>query len=428
MRSTLVPWALPIETSDPFAGSLRTDPERVGIHWPRVVKSSVDERWVMKAVERKKAEPRRGRPLASVMVGLVCALLLTLAAGVPSAGAASLATFELIEHPRPPKEVPLEGLEVSLSILSGRGGAPDQVVETPFEGGGILLDFFGGISFSPDGSEIAFTAEAKPETEGSRAIYLIDADGTNLRRLSGTQGAEGPRLSPDGTTLAFSRTKLRSPKIDLEKLPPIRGGHYSSTTTWILDLASGKARRLTPWRNGLDIAPGSFSPDGGTLALTRRDEHRRRLEILLRPLSGGPTRVLTELGEEPAFSPDGRRIAFVGYRNPIRIKAEENQDYVIGEIYSIGVDGKGLRRLTDNKSIETSPAWDPSGARIAYVETRPDHSWIPGLANLFPIGNRIRQMNADGTCGRTVRSAPKVALYGVSWRPEADPIPAPIEC
>lgn len=84
-------------------------------------------------------------------------------------------------------------------------------------------------------------------------------------------------------------------------------------------------------------------------------------------------------------------------------------------------------RLTENNSIETSPAWDPSGTRIANVETRPDHSWFPDLANLFPIGNRIREMNADGTCGRTIRSASQVALYGVAWRP-GEPVDVPIDC
>jgi Tol biopolymer transport system component len=120
-------------------------------------------------------------------------------------------------------------------------------------------------------------------------------------------------------------------------------------------------------------------------------------------------------------------VAFIGYRDAIRVEAEENQDYAIGEIYSIGVDGKGLRRLTDNKAIETSPAWDPSGNRIAYVEAKPDHSWISGLANLFATGNRIREMNADGTCGQTVRSVPKVGLYGVAWRP-GGPADGPIGC
>lgn len=350
-----------------------------------------------------------------LLAALAVALVLPAAASASSAPA--LATFEVIDPLSPTKEV--DKSEAALSTLAEDGGSLRRLLAGRLESGALLPDFFGGLSFSPDGTEIAFTAEATPEKKGSRAIYLIGSDGSGLRRLPGTEGGSEPRFSPDGTTIAFSRSRLRMPKIDPTKTPPIRGKGYSSTTTWLLDVATGKARWLTPWRNGLEISPGSFSPDGKTLALTRLDSRRHRIEILLRPLAGGPIRVLTELGEEPAFSPDGSRVVFVGYQHPVHVEAEENQGYVIGDLYSIGVDGTGLRRLTDNKAIETSPVWDPSGTRIAYVEAQPDHSFIADLVNLFPTGNRLREMNADGTSARTIRSAPNVALYSVAWRPEA---------
>lgn len=349
-----------------------------------------------------------------ILAALAAALVLPSVASASSA--ASLATFELVERLPTTKEASA-GTEVALSTLAEDGGSLHRLLAGRLEAGTLLANFLGGISFSPDGTEIAFAAEAKPETKGSQAIYLIGSDGSGLRRLRGTEGGTEPHFSPDGGTIAFSRSRLRLPKIDPTKFPPIRGKGYSSTTAWLLDLATGKARRLTPWRNGLSLKPGSFSPDGGTLALTRVDDHRRGTEILLWPLGGGKKRVLTDLGEEPDYSPDGSRIAFVGYQHPVRVEAEENQGYVIGDLYSIGVDGTGLRRLTDNKAIETSPAWDPSGSRIAFVEAKPDQSWIPGLSNLFPNGNRIREMSVDGTCARTIRSAPNVAFYAVAWRP-----------
>lgn len=352
-------------------------------------------------------------------VVLCCVLLLGLVQGVSPAVAGTLATFELIERVPTPDEGSVEDAEVALSTLAADGGAPHHLLTAGLEADGLVPNFLGGAAFSPDGTEIAFAAETEPEKKGSGAIYLIDVDGTDLRRLPGTRGATDPHFSPDGSALAFSRSKFRSPKIDIKKLPPIRGKGYASTTAWLLDLTSGKARRLTPWRNGLSVKVDSFSPDGTTVALSRVDSHRRRIEILLRPLAGGPGRVLTERGEEPDYSPDGRRIVFVGYYHPVRIEAEENHDYEIGDLYSIGVDGKGLRRLTDNKAIETSPAWDPSGNRIAYVEAEPDRGFVPGIANLFPSGDRIRQMNADGTCARTVRSVRQVTLFGVTWQPGA---------
>jgi Tol biopolymer transport system component len=368
----------------------------------------------------------------SKLFRLTALATLTAALVLPPIASASpvstLATFEMLKRLPSEQEASVENTEVALSTLAENGGFPHRLLAVPFEVGDTLVpDFFGGVSFSPDGTEIAFTAAAEPEKAGSKAIYLIGSDGSGLRRLPGTAGAEDPHFSPDGTTLAFARSRFRTPKINWKKpLAPLGKG-YSSTTTWLLDLATGKAQRLTPWRNGLSVEPGSFSPDGATIVLTRADQHRRRSEILLWRLGRGPTRVLTQVGEEPDFSPDGSRIVFVGYQHPVHVEAEENQGYYIGDLYSIGVDGKDLRRLTDNKAIETSPVWDPSGTRLAYVEAKPDRSWLPGASNLFPTGNRIREMNADGTCARTIRSAPKVGLYDVAWSPGATPA-GPLGC
>jgi Tol biopolymer transport system component len=365
--------------------------------------------------------------VSSLPVLFLVLVFLTAPAAFASAPTAGLATVELIDHTPTSKKPSTGNLEVAISSFPENGGSLMRLLSARFVGGGFVPNPFGGISYSPDGSRIAFTAEAEAEVAGSRAIYTVDTDGSGLRRLPGTRGGIDPVYSPDGAALAFSRLRQHSPKLVPGKFPPLRGRRYSSTTTWLLDIPSGQARRLTPWRNGLSVTPGSFSPDGKMLALTREDEHRRGPELILRPLEGGAPRVLTDLGEEPAFSPEGGRIAFVGYRNATHVEAEENQGYVIGEIYSIGIDGKGLRRLTKNKAIETAPAWDPSGTRLAYVEAKPDHSGLPGLANLFPSGNRIREINADGTCARTIRSAPKVALYGVAWRPAVS-ADGPISC
>jgi Tol biopolymer transport system component len=370
-----------------------------------------------------------GRLLASSLPVLFLALaFLTAPAAFASAPTAGFATVELIDHTPTSKKSSTGNLEVAISAFAENGGSLEHLLSARFVGGGLVPNPFGGISYSPDGSRIAFTAEAEAEAEGTRAIYTVNTDGTGLRRLPGTRGGIDPVYSPNGATLAFSRLHQYSPKVVPGKFPPLRGHHYSSTSTWLLDIPSGRARRLTPWRNGLSVTPGSFSPDGKMLALTREDEHRRGPEVILRPLEGGaPQVVLTDLGEEPAFSPDGTRIAFVGYRNATHIEAEENQSYLIGEIYSIGVDGKGLRRLTENSAIETAPIWDPTGSRIAYVEAKPDHSWVPGLANLFPSGNQIREMNTNGSCARTIRSEPKVAIYKVAWRPTVSP-DGPISC
>ena len=59
---------------------------------------------------------------------------------------------------------------------------------------------------------------------------------------------------------------------------------------------------------------------------------------------------------QPTWSPDGRRLAFVrfvpGYKS---------------EVFVVGVDGKGLRRLTSNRGEDNEPDWAPNGKRIAWA-------------------------------------------------------------
>lgn len=146
-------------------------------------------------------------------------------------------------------------------------------------------------------------------------------------------------------------------------------------------------------------------------------------------LDGGGTTDLVRLATEPALSPDGTRVAFAGYLNLDVVKAEEGREYAATELYAMNIDGTGVRRLTRTEGvIETSPSWDPSGQRIAYVQVAADTSFVAGLALLFPVGNAIMQVNADGTCRERLYSSPKSALYGVSWQQGTGHEAGPIAC
>ena len=65
------------------------------------------------------------------------------------------------------------------------------------------------------------------------------------------------------------------------------------------------------------------------------------------------TRNATATG--PAWSPDGRKIAFVSRRDGNR------------EVYVMNADGSGQRNLTRNAAFDNNPAWSPDGQKIAFV-------------------------------------------------------------
>ncbi len=363
---------------------------------------------------------------AFVVLGLAALASPLGAAAASSPPGPRLAAVELIETRGSERDESTESPFMALTTFGPSGEKFRHLLKQRLDARRALVPFpFYGPSWGADGSSIAFVG-ARGKVAG---IYLADAGGRGARSVPGATRGANPVLSADGAMVAFSRSRTHFPKPRKPGLPT--GRFYSSTTTWIIDLESGQARRLTPWRNGLEYVPESFSPDGSLLVLSKADDYDDfdGPQIVLVRMDGGGQAELGVSGDEAVISPDGRRLAFVGYLNPTLVEAEEDRDYVIGELYTMNLDGSGVRRLTRNEDkVESSPSWDPSGQRLAWVEAVADTSFAPGLSLLFPTGNAIRAMNADGTCRQTLLRGHNVASYGVVWQPGAERGAGPIAC
>jgi len=190
---------------------------------------------------------------------------------------------------------------------------------------------------SPDGTQVAFDSDR----DGERGVFVADADGRNLRRVSGQGFAAVPNWAPDGRTLSFVRAELDNPNV---------------WNLWALDLASGESRRLTSNTSGRPQG-GSWFPDGQRIAYSRGGSI-----VVLDAASGRPTTYPTpqpgRAAGPPAISPDGRYA-----------------------IFQVTGDGAWLLDLSDGASrkVLSDPSagdftWSPDGSRVAYYSRR-DAEW-----------------------------------------------------
>jgi TolB protein len=182
-------------------------------------------------------------------------------------------------------------------------------------------------AWSPDGASIAFVSKR----DGRSHIYVMQADGTDTRRLtSGSEEESRPSWSPDSRRIVFAR----------------------SGELYTIRAAGGAARRLTRSLGG-DASDPAWASNGKLIAYDYRRPGYSIREIWVVRADGGGARAVTRLGQVsglPTWSPDGSRIAF---QSDVRSKN--------AEIYSIGLDGTGLRRVTRSAIDTIDPAWSASG-------------------------------------------------------------------
>lgn len=343
------------------------------------------------------------------MLRRVCVLALVLSAvTVPALAAAPasgprLAVMRVIDATR--------GVEVATLDPSGHDyrRVAVQRRRKPF---GV----FSALAWSPDGSRLAYS---RPRRNGQRAIFVVPASGKGKPRVvAGTRAGEWPVFSPDGRSLAFSR--YRAVGAQGRGAPTFEG-----SSVWIVDLESGARRRLTRWRNDLWQYPGSFSPDGSTLLLSRFDFRRSvESEIVALRFDGRTSGLLVGEGEEPLYSPDGKKIVYADWREP-RVWSVRLHRWVHeprSDLFVVDADGSHRRRLTRTPGwSESLGGWDPSGERIVYSRFR--H---------YPAKHRstgtVMEVNADGTCPREILATPGVFYLSPVWQPGPDRAAGPIHC
>jgi hypothetical protein len=234
------------------------------------------------------------------------------------------------------------GTRAPRSALMKRSGVDERATPIP-----VLDD--GARNYhaqpSPDGRLVAFDSDR----DGERAVYVANADGTGIRRISGPGYAAVPTWSPRGDRLAFIRAEPARPKV---------------WNLWIVTLAAGEARRLTRFSYGQTWA-ASWLPDGERVVFSHEDR------LVLLSLSDGrmqsyPTPVPGRIVRTPAVSPDGDRVIFQVWRAG-------------AWLLDLG-SGAAPRRVLDDPTAEEF-AWSPDGRRVAY-HSRAGGRWAIQITTL----------------------------------------------
>jgi Tol biopolymer transport system component len=268
----------------------------------------------------------------------------------------------------------------SIAFFSDRGGNSDIFIMNP-DGSQVrqlTRDPFASLyftkssedrnpSWSPDSSQIAFESGRDNQmlTYVNHDIYVMAADGSNVRRITEDGADEGsPRWSPDGESIAYVKMEYFSDQALIEN------------PTWdiyVMNVDGTQQVQLTKDPSS-ELEP-AWSPDGTRVAFIS-DRNGRNFDIYVMDADGSNVRQLTddpanEFG--PVWSPDGTQIVFNSDRNGNV------------QLFMISIDGSNLMQLTKDTSNSAYADWSGDGKRIVFESDR-----NTGYANIYV-------MNADGT-------------------------------
>lgn len=193
-----------------------------------------------------------------------------------------------------------------------------------------------GLAISPDGTQIAFASDRN----GNESLYVMDADGSNVHRLSSSIDIENPvAWSPNGNTIAFVSKRSGNAEI------------YSINTDGLSE------QRLTN-NSFVDEAPG-WSPDGDRITFhSNRDGD---FEIYTMNTEGTSLKQITNDTNNnylPRWSPDGSKYVFHSDRDGN------------AEIYVMNTEGSGILRITNSSTSDAYAGWSPDGSKLVFQTSR----------------------------------------------------------
>lgn len=329
----------------------------------------------------------------AALVRLAVTILLVQLAGCGSAGSGSAAVQKPVGHAVGALRLPAEA-RIAFARLSGPLNIHREIWVMAGDGSRrnrVVGDPPGGSDpvWSPDGTQILFTSKH----EGNAQVYVVNSDGTDVRRITRSAATDWAcGWSPDGRQVLFTRRR------GLSVAGPEEIWAASAQGTSQVRLADDAAGSLPP---------PAWSPDGKRIAYVAKQDDNDLIFIVNADGSGRhqlthPTR--RHAGQHdaaPAWAPDGRALAF----------SREG-----GGIWVMGADGSAQAPIRGTEPGDMFPVWSPDGGRIAFVGSgktvgRPQY-WAS-------VGHEAELYVMDVGRDRRLRLTTNAdEEYGPAWSPD----------
>ncbi len=216
-----------------------------------------------------------------------------------------------------------------------------------------------------DDNKPATTTAPEPRAKnGKKLLTALD--------LMKVVNVSAPRISPDGTRVAYTAAETKTEKDKEWK---------SVTQVWVAPVSGAGARQYT--RGEKNATAPEWSPDGKMLAFLSDREKDGERQVWMMPADGGEAwSVTSHKGGITTFrfSPDSKQLVFVATDQPTKDEEDRkkvkddtiliDRDLKMAHLWIFNVEKKEEKRITEGDFTVSDPRWSPDGARITYT-TRP---------------------------------------------------------